>query len=129
MPILVQPWPPVDPNEERTQVEFSAAWAKRLRGFHTLADIQAAAGTKGAITERDKGTGSQFASYHWMSVPKNGRPGGFMLAREYADGSIGVGILSNDAGQIVVNSAGAFVCDRCNPPIDERGSEPAWSRY
>jgi hypothetical protein len=118
MPILVQPWPPIDPDEEITKVEFTSALAKRLAGFHTIEDLQKALGSKGKITERGKDPGRPAASYHWMSQPRGGRLGGFVMATESADGSIGVGFLSNDVGQIVINNNGSFICDKCNPPID-----------
>jgi hypothetical protein len=126
MAITVQPWPPIDPDEETTRTEFTAAWAKRLDGFKSLAELQKAAGSKGKITERDNGSGNPYASYHWINKPTNGRPDSFILARQYADGSVGVGILTSDVGQIVLNTYGAFICDRCSPPISIKGSDPKW---
>lgn len=46
---LVQPWPPEDPNDYTTTVDFTEEWAKSLYGFQTLADLQEAAGSKGGF--------------------------------------------------------------------------------
>src|ERR1700728_2987530 len=81
LPILVSPWPPVDPDQEMTKIEFTAAWAQKLRALQSLAELQKAAGAKGKITARDKGQGNQFAAYQWISKPPNGR-GGYMIAHE-----------------------------------------------
>jgi hypothetical protein len=126
LPILVSPWPPVDPDQETTTVEFSAAWAQKLRGFQSLSELQRAAGSQGKITERDKGQGNQFAVFQWISKPPNGR-GGYMIAHEYSDGSIGLGVMTSDVGEIIINTFGAFMCDKCKPPIEVGGARPSWA--
>jgi hypothetical protein len=39
--------PPDDPGEYVTKVDFTVAWAKKLKGFHTLDELQRAAGQEG----------------------------------------------------------------------------------
>lgn len=122
MAINVQPWPPLDPNEEVAKVELNSAWAKRLMGFKSLDELQKAAGSKGKITYLGSADdpAHPFVSFHWMNIAKPGRPGGFMTAMLAPDGSVGVSVLSTDAGQIVFNTNGGFMCDYCKPPISVR---------
>jgi len=125
--IFVQPWPPDDPNEENAKYEFTSSWAKRMMGFRSLTELQIAAGSRGKITERGSGAGMPFASYHWISMPVRGRTAGFMLARQYSDGNVGVSLLTTDGREIAMNTFGAFICDGCRPPVEIRGSTPTWS--
>jgi hypothetical protein len=120
-------WPPADPADYTTKIDFTLAWAKKLQGFKTLADLQRAAGSKGTISERKLSGEHPSVSFHWRSQPKNGRIG-YMLARVYSDGGIGVGILTDETFDVVVNNFGAFICDKCDPPLEIRGAEPSWSK-
>jgi hypothetical protein len=124
----MQPWPPADPDEQVTRTPFSVEWAKALRGFKTLADLQKAAGTKGHISERvldDPDHPS--VSFHWRSQPTDQGRAGWMLATVYADGGIGVGVITNDDLDVTVNNFGAFICEKCNPPVNDLGRTPSWS--
>lgn len=112
-------WPPIDPKQYVTKVDFTESWAKRLDGFQTLQDLQRSAGTKGTISAWALDNPKPHVSYHWRSQPKNGRIG-YMLATVYKDGGIGVGIMTDEHIEVVANNFGAFVCDRCNPPITIR---------
>lgn len=120
-------WPPVDPKQYVTKVDFTEGWAKRLDGFQTLQDLQHAAGTNGTISEWALDDPKPHVSYHWRSQPKNGRVG-YMLASVYKDGGIGVGIVTDERIEIIVNNFGAFMCIRCSPPIKREGAEPSWSK-
>ena len=120
-------WPPEDPKEYITKVDFTVSWAKRLKGFKTLDDLQSAAGTKGTISERKLNDRLPSVSYHWRSEPTNGRVG-YMLATLYQDRGIGVSILTDENIEIVLNNFGAFICDRCSPPIDIEGETPSWAK-
>ena len=125
----IQPWPPADPDEEVTQLPFTVEWARTLRGFKTLADLQRAAGTKGHISERDLSDHRHpSVSFHWRSQPTSGGPAGWMLATVYADGGIGVTITTIDGLDITVNNFGAFLCGGCAPPENDLGRKPSWSR-
>jgi hypothetical protein len=120
-------WPPDDPGQYVTKVDFTVEWAKKLSGFKTLADLQRAAGTKGMISERHLDNEHPSVSYHWRSEPNAARIG-YMLATVYQDGGVGVSILTDEDIEIVVNNFGAFICDKCSPPIDKRGAEPSWAK-
>jgi len=120
-------WPPDDPGKYVTKVDFTVAWAKKLKGFHTLDELQRAAGTKGTISERSLEGEHPSVRYHWRSEPKNGRVG-YMVATVYRDGGIGVGIMTDENIEIIVNNFEAFICERCSPPIDIRGAEPSWTK-
>jgi hypothetical protein len=125
----VQPWPPSDPDEEVTQTPFTVEWAKTLRGFKTIADLQKAAGSKGHISERDLSDHHHpSVGFHWRSQPSSGGPAGWMLATIFADGGIGVTITTIDGLDITVNNFGAFICGSCAPPENVVGRKPSWSR-
>jgi hypothetical protein len=96
-------------------------------GFHTLADLQRAAGTKGTISERNLEGEHPSVSYHWRGQPRNGRIG-YLLATVYRDGGIGASILTDEDIDIVANNFGAFICEKCSPPIDIEGAEPSWAK-
>jgi hypothetical protein len=110
-------WPPPDPGKLVTTVAFTVKWAKHLRGFHTLADVQREAGSMGTITERDLNGPDPTVAYHWRSEPQSGDLG-YMVATVRPDGRIGVSILTGDNIEIVLNNEGGFICDKCKPPID-----------
>jgi hypothetical protein len=101
-------WPPVNPDEESTPVDFTLSWAGRLKGFHDLADLQRLAGSRGAITEM---TGTA-VGYHWDSAAAP-PGGGYMLAIVNRDGAIGVTILTDRGVRVTVNNRGEFLCDAC----------------
>jgi hypothetical protein len=73
-----------------------------------LADLQRVADSKGTISERKLDGEHPSVSFHWRSQPKNGRTG-YMLARVYSDGGIGVGILTDGNIDLVINNFGAFI--------------------
>jgi hypothetical protein len=119
-------WPPQDPGEYVTRTDFTVAWAKKLLGFGSLTDLQLAAGSKGTISERKLTGDHPHVSFHWRSEPKNHRIG-YMLAVVYPDGNIGVSILTGENIDIVLNTFGAFICDKCTPPIEIRSTKPSWA--
>lgn len=111
-------WPLSDPNKYETGVPFTLKWAKSLRGFHTLADLQRAAGSAGTISERNLRGADPTINFHWRSQPSNFEGVGYMLATIRPNGRIAVSISTLDEIEITLNNEGAFVCDKCQPPID-----------
>jgi len=102
---MADPWNLSDPDDERTTVPFTFAFAK------------------GKITER---AGPDHVSFHWISDSGSTFPG-YMLLGYQRDGSFGLSLLPVDIqGDITVNSYGAFSCDKCKPPIDICGKRPSW---
>ena len=125
-----QPWPPDDPDEHVTSTPFSVAWAKKLRGFRSLSELQDAAGSKGRISSKRRLTDAEHPSvtFHWRSQPTpNGRPG-WMIAEVYADGAVGADIITNDDIDITINTFGALICKKCSPAINALGKTPSWAR-
>lgn len=104
-----------DPRD--TTVAFTLAWAKRLRGFHTLADLQRAAGCKGACAPYPDDNEETWEQCRWRSVPPRVDGVGYILATIRTDGAIGVSVSTVEDLTIVLNTNGAFICDRCQPPI------------
>ena len=110
-------WPPSDPGEYVTKTNFSLAWAKHLRGFHTLADLQKAAGSKGTISSRSLEGDDPYVAYHWRSEPPRVDDVGYMLATVRPNGQIGVSIMTTSDQNVTMNTKGAFMCDECKPHI------------
>ena len=106
---LAQDWNPVDPDQYDTKVDFSVAWARRLRGFSGLDDVQRAAKAKGKITERQLNDDDPSVSYHFRA--NNGRHLSYMLVTVRKSGFFGVSILTDDDTGIVLNNRGGFNCD------------------
>lgn len=123
-PCLSADWPPTDPREYTTKTDFTLAWAKRLRGFHSLAELQRAAGSKGTISSRALEGNDPYVAYHWRSEPPNKDNVGYMLATVRPNGQIGVSIMTTNNEDVTLNSQGAFVCDKCKPPISI--TPPGW---
>jgi len=111
-------WPPSDPNKYETAVPFTVKWAKSLRGFHTLADLQRAAGSGGIISDRNLRGPDPTVDFHWRSEPPNLEGVGYMLETVRPNGRIAVSISTLDDIEIIMNNEGAFVCDKCQPPLD-----------
>ncbi|HEV8030799.1 MAG TPA: hypothetical protein VGP42_07255, partial [Stellaceae bacterium] len=66
-------------SEHDTTVPFTITWAKRLRGFHSLADLQRAAGVKGKASDEPGDNGEIWTQYHWRSLPLRVPGAGYML--------------------------------------------------
>jgi hypothetical protein len=108
---------PVDPRD--TTVAFTIAWAKRLQGFHTLADLQRAAGGKGSCVPYSGDNGVTWQECRWRSsLSPRVEGAGYMTATIASNGTIGVGISTVEDVTIVLNTNGSFICDRCQPPTD-----------
>jgi hypothetical protein len=101
-------WPPSDPKEYTTEVNFTLAWAKRLREFKSLADLQRAAKAKGTISQRSLEGDDPYVSFHWRSKPLDGPEVGYMLATVRPDGKISANILTTDKHAVVVSNTGVF---------------------
>lgn len=101
-------WPPADPKEYRTEINFTLAWAKRLREFKSLVDLQRAAKAKGTIRQRSLEGDDPFVSFHWRSEPLDGPGVGYMLATVRPDGRITANILTTDKHSVVISNRGIF---------------------
>lgn len=102
-------WPPNDPHAYTTEVNFNLAWAKRLKGFKTLADLQQAAKAKGRISERSLAGDDPHVAFHWRSEPSNVPGVGYMLATIRPNGKINVSVLTTDKHEIIADNSGAFL--------------------
>jgi hypothetical protein len=121
-----QDWPPKDPDQEVTKTDFTVAWALKLAGFKTLAELQKAAGSKGKITENHADDEKDpRVSYHWGSHPSNGRIG-FMMMTVRRNGDIAGGVMTDEGVEVIVNTLGALICEKCSPPIEIQGAPPRW---
>lgn len=105
-------WPPTDPKEYSTETNFTLSWAKRLRGFKTLTDLQRAAKSKGTISEQSLESAEPFVRYHWRSAPLQDDEIGYMLATVLKNGTITVEILTTDKHQVTISNSGAFTIER-----------------
>ena len=90
---------------EDSPVYFSVQFAKRVRSFRTIADLQAAAKSKGAY----RGNGGPGTTVHWRGF--DGNKLGYMTAEISEEGFIGVSILTDDNVSITFNSRGAWNCE------------------
>ncbi len=120
-------WPPNDPAEYVTKTDFTVAWARRLYGFKSLAQLQKAAGSKGTISDRELIGDDPNVTFHWRSEPTNNRIG-YMVAIVRPDGSVGVQVLTDENVTIIVNTYGALICEKCSPPINIMGVDPPWAK-
>jgi hypothetical protein len=111
---LAADWPPADANEYSTEVDFSLAFAKRLRGFKSLADLQRAAKAKGRVEERTLEGDEPRVVFHWRSEPPNSPGVGYLLAIVRPDGKITANILTTDKHMVVVSNTGVFSVERAH---------------
>ncbi|MBX6316164.1 MAG: hypothetical protein IRY99_25125 [Isosphaeraceae bacterium] len=110
-PSMADEWPPVDPGEYTTKTDFSMAWAKRLRGFQSLADLQRAAGSKGAISERSLDGPEPHVTYHWRSEPTRKGGVGYMIATVRPDGRANVDVITTDSEEVILDNRGTFISE------------------
>jgi hypothetical protein len=108
LPCGAADWPPTDPKEYTTEVDFTLAWAKRLKGFRTLEQLQRAAKAKGTISDQHLDGDNPQVTFHWRSEPPRRDNVGYMLANVSRDGSIGVDILTTDNHEVIINTEGFF---------------------
>jgi hypothetical protein len=121
-------WPPNDPAEYVTKTDFTVAWARRLCGLKSLAQLQKTAGSKGTISDRELTGDDPNVTFHWRSEPKNSDRVGYMVAIVRPDGSVGVQVLTDENVTVIVNTYGALICDKCSPPINIMGVDPPWAK-
>jgi hypothetical protein len=121
-------WPPNDPAQYVTKTDFTVAWAKRLHGLQSLAQLQRAAGSKGTISARELDGDDPTVTFHWRSEPPNSGRIGYMVANVRPNGSVGVSVLTDEGVNVTVNTYGALICDKCKPPIEILGEEPPWAK-
>jgi hypothetical protein len=110
-PSVAADWPPVDPGEYTTKTDFSMAWAKRLQGFRSLADLQQAAGSKGAISEQSLDGPGPHVAYHWRSEPPKKFSVGDMIATVRPDGRINVDVITTDGEEVILDNRGTFISE------------------
>lgn len=110
--IRAEQWPPDDPQEYSTEVNFSLAWAKQLRGFKTLAELQKAAKAKGHISDRSLAGDDPNVSFDWRSEPPNVAGVGYMLAILRPDGRITANVLTTDKHVVIVSNTGVFSVEK-----------------
>lgn len=106
--ISAEQWPPDDPQAYSTEVNFTLRWAKRLKGFKTLADLQRAAKANGKISERSLEGDDPHVTFHWRSEPPNVPEVGYMLATVRSNGKINVSVLTTDKHEVLADNLGAF---------------------
>jgi len=119
-----QDWPPSDPDERVTKTDFTVAWALKLAGFKTLVQLQKAAGSKGKITENHaEDEKDPRVTYLWRSEPGRERVG-YMLMTVRRNGDIAGSVMTDQGVEIIVNTFGALICEKCSPPIEIKGAAP-----
>src|SRR3974390_1922439 len=103
-----QHWPLKDPDQEITKTDFTVAWALKLAGFKTLAQLQKAAGSGGKITENHaQDEKNQRVSFHWRIHAANGDIGS-MLMSVSRDGVIEGSVMTDEGVEIIINTLGAL---------------------
>ena len=121
-----QDWPPSDPDQRLTKTDFTVAWALKLAGFKTLVQLQKAAGSKGKITENHaEDEKDPRVTYLWRSEPGRERVG-YMLMTVRRNGDIAGSVMTDQGVEIIVNTLGALICEKCSPPIEIKGAPPTW---
>jgi hypothetical protein len=120
------PWPPIDPDQETTDVVFTSAWAMQHRDARSLIQLQDVAGAKGKIVEYLLKADPPRVVFRWNSVAPDGSKSQ-LKATVFASGDFGATVSPADGGEaIVLNSYGAFVCRQCTPPVSACGHRPSW---
>jgi hypothetical protein len=104
-------------------VEITTAWTQRLRAAHELADVEKMVGTGGKAEATESKGSTTRTRLSWVGRDGKGRlrvfayrSGGFSAIVDPAD----------SAGEIVLNSFGAFQCSDCSPPVNACGRRPSW---
>lgn len=100
--------PSPGPGEYTTTTAFTLDWAKGLRGFHSITELQQAAGAKGTASDRHMEGPDPYISYHWRSEPPETGAIGYMLATLRPDGRINVSIMTTQNEEVVLDNQGRF---------------------
>jgi hypothetical protein len=141
-------WPPQDPADAAAKVEFTPAFAEKLRGIRNFRQLQDAAGAKGHITDVVLEGDSPHVVYSWTGAKnrsaknrsaknrsaknrsaknRSAKNRSRMRALFYENGDFGAVITpAGKAGDIVLNNFAAFVCPSCSPPVNSCGHRPSW---
>ena len=101
--------PPADPKDYTTRTDFTLSWAKQLRGFQGVEDLQHAAGSKETIRERSLEGPDPYVSYHWRSKPPRKDNVGYMLATVRPNGNINVSVMTTGNQEVIFDNKGSFV--------------------
>ena len=96
---------PLTGESEDSPVNFSVQFAKHVRKFQSLADLQRAAKSKGDV----RGSGGPGTTIHWRYVDDT--KSSYMTAEVSDKGFIGVSILTDKNVEIVFNSRGEWDCE------------------
>lgn len=104
-------------------VEITTSWAQQLRAAHDLTDVEKVVGTAGKAEATESKGSTTRTRFSWVGHDGKGRlrvfayrSGGFSAIVDPAD----------SAGEIVLNSFGAFLCGDCSPPVNACGRRPSW---
>jgi hypothetical protein len=108
-PVMAGGAPPSPgPKNYTTTTAFTLAWAKRLRGFRSIWELQQAAGSKGSVSDRHMEGDDPHVSYHWRSEPPETGALGYKLATLRPDGRINVSIMTTQNEEVVLDNRGGF---------------------
>lgn len=119
-------WPPSDPDQPTSPIDFTKDWAKTIQDIRTFSDLQSAAGAKGKFVQSQLDAEPPYVVFEWIGSATQGRAGRVRV-NLFANDDFGVTILPSDGDEaIVLNNSGAFVCRQCAPPIDRCGHRPSW---
>jgi len=100
--------PSPGPGDYATTTDFTLDWARRLRGFRSIWELQQAAGSKGEVSDRHLDGDDPHISYHWRSEPPETGAIGYMLATLRPDGRINVSIMTTQNEEVVLDNKGGF---------------------
>jgi len=100
--------PSPGPGDYATTTDFTLDWARRLRGFRSIWELQQAAGSKGVVSDRQMAGDDPYISYHWRSEPPETGAIGYMLATLRPDGRINVSIMTTQNEEVVLDNRGGF---------------------
>jgi len=98
-------------KEYTTKTDFTLDWARRLRGFRSIAELQEAAGAKGVVSDRHMEGPDPYITYHWRSEPPETGAIGYMLATFRPDGRINVSIMTTQNEEVVLDNRGGFAVE------------------
>src|SRR5690348_13283564 len=109
--------------EGEAKVAFTPQWAGAVRDLRRFTSLEQAIGAKGRLIARETVGASRRSVLEWTGLDQAGR----LRAYAYDDDSFSAVIApAGAAGEIVVNSFGAFVCPMCSPPASACGLRPSW---
>jgi len=103
------------PKDYTTTTDFTLDWARRLRGFRSIGDLQQAAGSKGVVSDRHLDGDDPYIAYHWRSEPPETGAIGYMLATLRPDDRINVSIMTTQNEEVILDNRGGFAVEPESP--------------